>query len=181
VQFNVSQLMREPTGSRRQYSVDDTFLPQEDAPVQVRVRGPVELLRTHRGILARARLQSEGQGECARCLNQVGLPVTLEIEDEFLPTVDPVSGARLPNSDEPGTFPIDAHHTLDLTDSVRQAWVVTMPMRLLCRDDCAGLCPTCGADLNGGACGCAAGPIDPRWVALAALPRHQLKQAPEEN
>jgi uncharacterized protein len=45
---------------------------------------------------------------------------------------------------------------------------LNIPMKPLCRPDCAGLCPTCGADLNQGACACAK-PADPRWDRLAAL------------
>jgi uncharacterized protein len=44
-----------------------------------------------------------------------------------------------------------------------------LPMSVLCRDDCAGLCPRCGADLNEGSCDCTDDEMDPRWAALEAL------------
>ena len=55
---------------------------------------------------------------------------------------------------------------LDLTEVVRQHLVLAVPMAPLCRRDCRGLCPTCGADRNEGDCGCAAGALDPRLEAL---------------
>ena len=46
---------------------------------------------------------------------------------------------------------------------------LNIPMKPLCRPDCAGLCPTCGADLNLGPCGCPTGGSDPRWAGLQLL------------
>jgi uncharacterized protein len=46
---------------------------------------------------------------------------------------------------------------------------MAVPMKPLCREDCRGLCPTCGEDLNVTACGCAAEAADPRWEALRLL------------
>jgi uncharacterized protein len=52
-------------------------------------------------------------------------------------------------------FPTEPVTGIDLTDAVREEVALTAPMWLLCREDCAGLCPTCGADLNEGPCACA--------------------------
>jgi len=169
VQFNVSQLLREPIGSRRVYQAEEPFRPEPASPHEVVLRGPVELLRIDRGILARAQLTSQGASECARCLRPVRIPVELAIEEEFVPSVDPVTGAALPATDEPGVFTVDAHHILDLTEPARQAWQLAQPMAPLCREDCPGLCPQCGADRASGGCTCTADPVDARWAALAGL------------
>lgn len=55
---------------------------------------------------------------------------------------------------------------LDVTELVRQHLVLAVPMAPLCRPDCRGLCPTCGADRNEGDCGCSADAVDPRLEAL---------------
>ena len=55
-----------------------------------------------------------------------------------------------------------------------------VPMRPLCREECAGLCPTCGATSNEGDCGCGAETEDPRWAGLAAL-RDRLADASETS
>jgi uncharacterized protein len=57
---------------------------------------------------------------------------------------------------------------IDLGDAIREALILAMPEYPLCREDCRGLCPRCGADLNQGPCACPPVP-DPRWGALEAL------------
>lgn len=63
---------------------------------------------------------------------------------------------------------LDSDGSLDLDEAVTEAFVLAMEPKILCSEDCKGLCPRCGADLNLGPCGC--GPeADPRWAALAQL------------
>ena len=93
-------------------------------------------------------------------------PLTLNIEEEYFPTTDVVSGASLPIPDEPGCFTIDEHHILDLTEAVCQYALLAIPMKPLCREDCAGLCPKCGHDLNQGSCGCLSQETELRWSEL---------------
>ena len=58
---------------------------------------------------------------------------------------------------------------LDLRPALREQWLLNVPGYALCRDDCKGLCPTCGAELNVGPCDCASTSADPRWDALRKL------------
>jgi uncharacterized protein len=60
-------------------------------------------------------------------------------------------------------------HLVDLTERLREAVILAIPFVALCRDDCQGLCPQCGADLNAGPCGCAEDQVDPRWEPLRKL------------
>jgi uncharacterized protein len=167
--FNVSQLLREPTGSTRRYTVDEgVAVPGEPAQV-IRFAGSVLLMRTPRGILVWAHLSGNGSGVCVRCLQPAVVPLELTLEEEFFPTIDPVSGFHLPPPEEPDAFRIDEQHHLDITEAVRQAAVLAEPMQVLCRPDCLGLCPGCGADRNLGPCRCPAEPIDERWAALRRL------------
>jgi uncharacterized protein len=96
-------------------------------------------------------------------------PLTLNIEEEFSPTTDVVSGAVLPLPEEPGSFTINEHHVLDLAEAVRQYALLTLPMKPLCREDCAGLCSSCGHNLNQGPCDCQPQIVDPRWSKLKEL------------
>ena len=73
---------------------------------------------------------------------------------------------RWPDADE-DAYPL-VDDELDLEPLVRDAVLLELPLAPLCREDCAGLCPQCGANRNEGACGCAA-PRDPRWATLDVL------------
>ena len=56
---------------------------------------------------------------------------------------------------------------IDLTETIRELLILSEPMKVLCRPDCAGLCPQCGANLNEGACSCPTDRIDPRLAVLS--------------
>ena len=58
---------------------------------------------------------------------------------------------------------------LDLAEVAREQIVLNLPEQVLCSEDCKGICPTCGTDLNEGECRCREDDIDPRWQALKEL------------
>jgi len=163
MQINVSQLLKEAIGAGRNYQVAETV---ESVGM---VEGEVELLRTDRGILVRSRLSTEVGVNCSRCLSLFRCPLALNIEEEYFPTTDVVSGALLSLPDEAGTFTIDEHHVLDLSEAIRQYALLAIPMKSLCREDCAGLCSQCGHNLNLGSCQCPPQAADPRWFQLTKL------------
>ena len=173
MQINVSQQLKEAIGSTRTYKIDDIT---DIAGGNVSVQGEVRLTRTDRSILVQGTLNTEIELTCSRCLSPFSCPLTLHIEDEYFPTADIFSGTPLPSPDEPGCFTIDEHHILDLTEAIRQYALLATPMKPLCRDDCASLCPTCGHNLNQGACDCPSQEIDPRWAKLSrpALARNDV-------
>jgi len=64
---------------------------------------------------------------------------------------------------------LDNADRIDLAPLAREALLLELPLAPLCQAECAGLCPTCGADLNAGPCGCAGVVADARWLALDEL------------
>ena len=168
MQINVSQLLKEPIGSSRNYEVSEIVDVTGDGSGR-KVQGEVRLLRTHRGVLVKGELHAEVELTCSRCLSLFNFPVAINFEEEYLPTIDVVSGAPLPSPEEPGSFIIDEHHVIDLTEAIRQYTLLAMPMKPLCRQDCAGLCPDCGYNLNQGPCDCPPQTIDLRWSELSKL------------
>jgi uncharacterized protein len=71
--------------------------------------------------------------------------------------------------DDPAAYPIpEGTNVLDLREPIREELVLNVPPFPLCREDCAGLCDKCGADLNSGSCDCRPD-RDPRWAALEGL------------
>ena len=159
MQTNVSGLLKSSIGATRNYRVSDTVnISGSDSLVQ----GDVSLVRTNRGILVKATLHTGVEVSCGRCLNLFRAPLTLEIEEEYFPVVNIDSGIPQSLPDEPGCFTINGQHIHDLTEAVRQYALLAVPMKLLCREDCAGLCPTCGHDLNKGPCQCSSQEIEHR-------------------
>ena len=168
MQYNVAQLLKEPIGATRSYRVEQrhTGVPG----ITDRVRGQVDMLRTHQGILVNAELDIESTLTCSRCLGEFTRPSTLFIEEECFPTIDLHTGRKLtPPAEDEGALRIDARHFLDLHEVLRQYVIAGGPMKPLCRPECLGLCQHCGINLNRARCECGAGRRDQRWAALAAL------------
>jgi uncharacterized protein len=168
--FNVAQLLKEPIGATRDYAVvapiHDLVPELIDAEPLV---GHAHLLRTDRGILVQAELSGRVVVPCSRCLTDVSAPIDIIVEEQFQPTVDVVRGTFLEVDEEDAALLIDEHHILDLHEVLRQEVLLAAPMQPLCKPDCAGLCPTCGQDLNAGPCSCAQGDVDARWADLGSL------------
>jgi len=166
--YNVSTLLRELIGSTREFDVDDRVLVDTEEPRHERVTGSVVLLRTKDGVLATANLRGDQPERCSRCLRAMAVPVQINVEEEFIATVDVRTGASLARPDDPEAFLITAQQQLDLEEAVRQAWALALPMQPLCRPDCKGLCARCGTDLNESACTCSP-EEDDRWSPLKKL------------
>jgi uncharacterized protein len=107
-----------------------------------------------------------------RCLIDLELDLDIQIDEEFVPSVDLHTGVQLkwkPEDEIDESQIIDMQHTLSLIEVVRQELLLALPAHLVCSETCAGICPVCGADLNEEQCGCSDAKIDPRWAALAAF------------
>jgi uncharacterized protein len=128
------------------------------------------------GVRVEGRLSAAGQGRfyftgtltgetlttCRRCLVDVTKSVSDEVQFLF-------AESGLDEAEEDDVVPIPAGaRELDLRPAVREEWLLAVPAFALCKDDCLGLCVTCGADRNTGACTCAPA-TDPRWEGLRAL------------
>src|SRR5438067_1773466 len=127
-----------------------------------------DVRRIEGGYALTARLVYEGELECSRCL--CAYPFS---EDE---TFSLVLSPRGPSgSDEIELEPTDLDilfyddSRIALAPIAEERVQIALPMKPLCRPDCRGLCPSCGKDLNLGACACAREAVDPRWGALRAL------------
>ena len=153
MQINVAQLFKSDVGSIRNYEMSGV-VDIADNGTDSMVRGEVRLMRTDRGILVKGTLHTEAEVICSRCLASFGCPLALNIEEQYFPTVDVNTGVSVSVPDAPGCFTVDEQHVLDLTEAIRQYALLAIPMKPLCREDCAGLCPHCGRNLNLGPCGC---------------------------
>jgi uncharacterized protein len=106
-------------------------------------------------------------GECDRCLAEVRRDVVTPLNLFFQVSPD----ARTARADEETDiqFIHPEQDVIVLDDEVRQTLLLEVPLKVLCTDECAGICPGCGANLNNEECRCEDAPIDPRWAKLAEL------------
>jgi uncharacterized protein len=117
-------------------------------------------------------VEADVELQCSRCLENFSVPVEASLEEEFQPTVDVMTGyvvKRDEAEENDAAFHIDANHMMDLTEPVRQAILVALPMKPLCREDCKGICAECGANLNEVDCGHMQAKEDDRWTGLRVL------------
>jgi uncharacterized protein len=98
--------------------------------------------------------------ECARCLRTIPARIEVPVHEVYLYPADA--------GDDGETYAIE-DETLDLEPMVRDAVILALPLNPLCRPDCKGLCPTCGADRNDVECGHDDAPTNVRWGALERL------------
>jgi uncharacterized protein len=102
-------------------------------------------------------------GECARCLDELNGVFTLEFERTVV-TEGMVSEERLEESvDE---YIVIEDGRLEIDDAVKEELMLNFPKKLLCSEDCLGLCPKCGKPKREGDCGCVTKEIDPRLEVL---------------
>ena len=178
METNVSQLLKASIGTIREVSLDEPIAILEKE-MESHVVGMIKLIKTHRGILAQGVVETTVPLECSRCLNSFKNKLKVNIEEEYFPSLDINSGTALEQSDDMGSFIIDAHHILDLSEAIRQNALLAIPMKPLCNEDCAGLCPACGKDLNTKQCECNQVSIDSRWEQLTGLVKKNKKRIKE--
>jgi uncharacterized protein len=167
--WNVARLLTEQPGAERTYAVDDVTIDLgADLSLAEPIEGRARLIRTNRGILATADLYAALALQCSRCLRDVAHGVEIRFQEEYLPTLDLLSGRPFA-TDEPEVARLTDHHELDLETPVREALQLAEPIAVLCRPDCPGLCTVCGGRLDEGEHEHATDDIDPRLEALRAF------------
>ena len=115
------------------------------------------------------RMQTRLELDCGRCLEPYQVPVDAHIDLMFLPGA---ANTGLPEAEiEDEDVGVSFYHddTIDLTEVMREQCHLALPMKPLCREDCQGLCPVCGTNLNKGTCNCTRDWEDPRLAALKKL------------
>lgn len=158
MKLNVSQLLQETSGSTREYPVDEELESGEG-----RIVGSVRLMRTVKGVWVSAEMSTEARCACSRCLKEFRQIIEVAFEEEAFHTSDGPSGGQA----EAPT--IDDKRILDLTEALEQYIYLAVPVKPICRKDCQGICPQCGADLNETKCVCDHDARDSRWAELLKM------------
>ena len=119
------------------------------------------------------RIEGDATLSCRRCLSDT----SVHVKEDDIHLIFAETGSE--EADDPDVHLLDPRaKDLDLRPAIREQWLLSAPRYALCREDCKGLCATCGAELNAGPCDCPstgeartedARPTDARWDALRKL------------
>jgi len=121
--------------------------------------------KTTHQLLLRTEIRAAGVFECDRCLDP--FEQKLSTQYRLVYVFDETAGSRYP--EEEVQILREDTVAIDLSEDVRQMVMLSIPLKLLCSQECRGLCPTCGTNLNHAACTCRADQTDPRWNGLQDL------------
>lgn len=119
--------------------------------------------KANRQFLLRAEIRTHGRFVCDRCLDEFQRDVSAEYSVVYVQGGDPPEDLR--QSEEILYLPADVN-IIDLGEDVRQYLILSLPLKMLCKDECAGLCPVCGSNRNTTQCTCTVDETDPRWATL---------------
>lgn len=142
---------------------DDVHLPEP-----IIVDGTLSVAGGH--LVVQARVVTLAEYECSRCLETFSEELAGELAVLYEKKAESRTAEKTPvdESDDVDNLSLDAKE-IDLTKRVEEALYVAVPMRPLCREDCLGLCPHCGIDLNKQRCACKSEATDPRWQVLKKI------------
>lgn len=126
-----------------------------------------ELESTSRGLVGRFSVAGSAQLNCSRCLDEFTWPIALSFEQEWRkPASFGGERATWTGEGEEEILPFDGQ-SIEIGEILRDRILLSLPMKPLCRPDCRGLCPVCGANLNYETCTCQREEVDPRLMPLA--------------
>lgn len=160
IKINVAQIKKRLVGEKS-FAFELTPAELEISPQEMAIDGTVQLTGSISNagdvLLLQAVMEAKVQRTCGRCLKEFTGVTKAEVVEKFYPA----SAENIEND----AFVYDSD-VIDITEPLREGLLLAEPMQALCKPDCRGLCPVCGADLNDGDCGCDRLTVDPRLAAL---------------
>ncbi len=148
--INLSDLKE--IGSRKQVSLELEFHNLEFVNREIEIKDPIklelEVFNTRDSFVVEGKLKANLILSCSRCLQKYSSPVELDISEDVLKS-------KMEDEEE-----------LYLDEIIVDNIILSLPMKPLCSDDCKGICPECGQDLNEGECDCEVEALDPRLAKL---------------
>jgi DUF177 domain-containing protein len=138
--------------------------PVHDFEFQAPVFVELECYRAGQDVFFAGEARDEVVGQCARCLETFSFPLVAPIALVFVPRPSRPSDP----SEADDVYVYDGEE-LDLSPALRERILLSLPTLPLCREDCRGLCPNCGKNLNQGDCDCPESDGDPRLAVLRGL------------
>ena len=161
-ELNVLRALRHP-GQEYPFAADIVIEDMEFSgdPISFRdIKVEGTMMGAGERVSVRAEVEAVMKSRCFRCLEDVEMPIKALVDAEFAKVEDP---------DDPDLYVFEAS-TIELTDAVRDALVMEIPTRIICSEDCKGLCPSCGVNRNKVSCTCQeGGEVANPFAALKAI------------
>lgn len=161
--LSVADLLGRP-GEYRDFSIS-SVLADVGNPVarldESPLRGGLRAESVVEGILLTGHVAGSGSFKCARCLADLNGPVAVELTELF------VAPGHEKAADE-DAYKVSGKE-IHLEPMLRDAFVLALPLKPICREECQGMCSGCGKNLNEADCTCPQDEIDPRWAELASV------------
>lgn len=169
MQIWLDQVRDEPFNWEETQSIAPEKLDRPELQGLGPVRWKGQVIHADPGFFLRARISYEQTLGCTRCLKPIVEPVSSDVELMILVDRRGEPGGEHALHEQDMSILYVPEEVLETDPILLEQLQLNVPMKPLCRADCLGLCPMCGADRNDGSCSCAETEIDPRWAALAAL------------
>lgn len=160
LRFNFGFLLEAPAGTFREIELDYPEIKLSADVTLTPLQGTIRASRTMQGVYVKGTLVGRMDETCMRCLEPFRAEVAIELGEHF----------HYPASEAgEGEYTVNESGNVDLAPLVREIALLEVPIKPVCRDDCQGLCMSCGQNLNEADCGCTDDSIDPRFAALQQL------------
>jgi uncharacterized protein len=175
--IEIEELERHPVDFNEEYApgaIDFGADLRQDSGLKT--AGRAQLVEEHHGkhqiiqdIRIKGDLSSRFELACARCLEPVMHDVQRSFELLYRPLGTDAGRAELSVTAAEAEIGYYQGEGLLLEDMLREQVLLALPIKAICREDCKGLCPHCGRNLNEGQCSCSEPIADPRWAALKEI------------
>jgi uncharacterized protein len=163
LRLDVSYLVKQSPGTHKDFEFN---FPRLDFPpdlILLDIQGIIAISVTEDGVVAEGDLTAKTDLDCSRCLDGYQQPIKIQFAEIFS------AHPREQFEDELGEEMLPADGSLNLGPIIRDYAVLDIPIRRLCSEDCKGLCPVCGMNLNKEDCGHKVESLDPRLESLKDL------------
>jgi len=177
MKIEVEKLPEAGASFGRDYAPDELALEDDRARLSETLRAEFRARRKRDEVEIEGAIKGALEADCDRCLTVTRVPIDAKFQVVYTPSdaSENIEAHELQAEDL--TRVVYENGVVNLDELAREQVLLETPTRILCRQDCKGLCPTCGANLNEGlnegACQCEAQKTDSRWSALAALKDNQ--------
>ncbi len=166
MRVNVGELLADRHAVRVLPFSEPMAAPSDEVTLAAPVEGELVLSSTGRTVWLRGQVRTVAGLTCGACLSGFEQPIDVPISEEFRRAGGASGPAQEELTSEDFLVPVEPGDSIDVTEIVRQNLILALPIAPRCREECRGLCPRCGADLNRGPCACQGREIDPRLAPL---------------